>query len=203
MGKTSLITHVVMVVIAVSIGFLYIQPTIESIKANQVTASVFKGELDKVNGVNALLDERFTSVGNIASQSKQRLTTFMPDSIDKIAVMRTLEAILLLNEITPATLAFEDGDQNRNTQTRSSVQSTTLTDTALINTSFVTDEETLYKFFQTVQNSSYPFVLSSLSITPAEGFLLTVDAAYTVSALKPTQLDLTGDGSLVDGEEEF
>lgn len=184
MGRANLVTHIIMITVAGAIVFLYILPTIRRIKDNQDTVTVFKNEVAKVSQVNTLLDQKVIKINSIPLEIRQKLTEFVPDAIDELAIMRTLEAILIASDLVPLSLSIEANDASGNSSTQPE-QIADLMKTVTIATTFETNQETLYKFFQNIQTSSYPFVIKELSITPAEGTLLAIDVKYKVNSLDP------------------
>jgi hypothetical protein len=93
MSKFSLLTQCILIVIAVSIGMLYIKPTIEKIGVIEDNTALYREELKKVSDVNQTLDEKLSIIDSVTPADKDNLLRYLPDTIDDIAVMKDIVAI--------------------------------------------------------------------------------------------------------------
>jgi hypothetical protein len=199
----------VMIVVAGAIGYLYIFPTIGKIRDNQDTAVVFSREVAQVSGVNSQLQQKLTAINNIPIENKQRLMTYMPDSLDDVTFMRTMESILFSAGIEPATLQFGSGSNNEEkgqSSTADSSEETIVTSTektiqSTVSVSFETDESSLYNFFDAVEQSSVPFVLKETTLTQSESGQVSAELVYAVHALATTTTAISSTNPMMD--EEF
>lgn len=194
MARSSLLMHIIMMSVVGAIGFLYIYPTIGQIRINQDTAVLFAKELTKVSAVNDQLEQKLVSINNIPLQDKQKLITYMPDTLDDVMFLRTMEAILLASGIEPSTLQFGSGKDSNNEQSASSDDSqeaSTVTDKMTIqnniSVAFETDETSLFGFFAAVEQSDVPFVIKEAVLTPSDGGGVAVELVYVVQALSPVK----------------
>ena len=204
MARTSLLVHIVMIVIAGTIGFLYIYPMIGQIRENQDTAVTFSREVTRVSAVNTQLDQKLSAINSIPLADKQKLITYMPDTLDDVSFLRTMEAILIDSGIEPSSLNFGgggSGDDNDNDIQGQEAQMDSFgeinnvvespkTIQSDISVSFETDETTLYNFFNAVENSAVPFVVKSAVLAPSEGGGITAELVYSVHALAPASSDV-------------
>lgn len=197
-----------MIVVAGAIGYLYIFPTIGQIRDNQDTAVVFNREVAQVSGVNSQLQQKLTAINNIPLENKQKLVTYMPDSLDDVTFMRTMESILFSAGIEPASLQFGSGSKDSEDQGSSadsseetSVASTEKTIQSTVSVSFETDESSLYSFFDAVEQSSMPFVLKEATLTPSESGGITAELVYAVHALATTTTTMAPAVDPMMGEE--
>lgn len=205
MARSSLFVHIIMLVIAGAIGYLYIFPTIGKIRDNQDTAVAFSREVAQVSNVNSQLQQKLSAINNIPLENKQRLATYMPDSLDDVTFMRTIESVLFSAGIEPATLQFgsssNDGDDEGSSTMDSSNEvdfaSSEKTIQSTISVSFETDESSLYSFFDAVEQSLVPFVLKEATLTPSEDGGVSADLVYVVHALAPTTATLAPAGDLM------
>ncbi|MFN3188383.1 MAG: hypothetical protein ACK42D_02450 [Candidatus Paceibacteria bacterium] len=191
MARTSLLVHIVMIVIAGTIGFLYIYPMIGQIRENQDTAVTFNREVTRVSAVNGQLQQKLSAINSIPIQDKQKLVTYMPDTLDDVMFMRTMEAILISSGIEPASLQFGGGNAGEGDQAVSvdefeefdSNISNTKTVKSDISVAFEADETSLFSFFAAVERSSVPFVVKEVTLAPSEGGGITAELVYSVHAL--------------------
>ena len=190
MPRTSLLVHVSMIVIAGAIGFLYIYPTIGQIRDNQDAAVLFSREVTHVSGVNAQLQQKLMSINNIPLESKQKLVTYMPDTLDDVMFLRIMEAILINSGIEPTSLQFgsgKDGNNSQDTNENSLEESSSVTNEKTVQNTilvaFEVDEASLFSFFSAVEKSSVPFVLKEAVLAPIKGGGVSAELLYSVHAL--------------------
>jgi len=205
MARSSLLVHIVMVVIAGAIGYLYIYPTIVQIRDNQDMAVLFNREVAQVSGTNSKLQQKLTAINNISLESKQKLVTYMPDTLDDVTFMRTIEAILFASGIEPSALQFGSGNNNEGndssstaTQNEFALVTNKITDESTINVAFEVDEASLFSFFSAVELSEVPFVLKEAVLTPTEGGAVSAELIYTVHALASTTSATVLDSSMME-----
>jgi len=88
-----LFSQLFMIIIAVAIGFTYIQPTLTAIEATQNDIQLYQVERQKITAVNELLASHVNRLNAILVPDKQRLLAYMPDQVDSVAVPRALQVI--------------------------------------------------------------------------------------------------------------
>lgn len=93
MMPKGLFTQIVMIAFAVGIVFLYIEPTFTEISEAQNDITVFQTERQKVNQVNNQLTELVSRLNDVPSENQIKLLTYMPDTVDSVAVSRILQNI--------------------------------------------------------------------------------------------------------------
>lgn len=93
MSKVSLFTQIGMIVIAITIGIMYIKPTVTNIAKIQTTTTSYHEEADKVSAVNRLLSDQVAKVGNINPGDTAALNRYMPDTIDEMAIMKDITTV--------------------------------------------------------------------------------------------------------------
>jgi hypothetical protein len=203
MQQTSIIRHIIMILIAGAIVVLYIQPTIQQIRQNQDSAVLYNAEVEKVTMVNQLMAQKLATINSIPLTDRQKLITYMPDNVEEVSVLRTLETILFSVGIQPSTLELSDEASDVNNSESQDALLTgdvtmSLTQKKDIAVSFVTDEATLQLFFRTIASSDIPFVLHSATITPQENNQVAVDITYSVFSLLPASSTVGDSAILVD-----
>jgi hypothetical protein len=88
-----LFTQIALLIIGVGIVITYIQPTFSEISATQDQIATYAEERSKVQEFNDTLSNRLDLIDSVFSSDLDRLRTYMPDSVDTIAVMRDIEDI--------------------------------------------------------------------------------------------------------------
>ena len=84
-----------MVALTVGIIFTYVQPTFAKIGSLQEAIVQYQTESSKVNDVINSLANLVAKTNNIPASDLKALLTYMPDSVDHVAVSRDLLAISL------------------------------------------------------------------------------------------------------------
>ncbi len=90
---TGLFSQIALIILSVGIIFTYITPTLDEIKKTQDTITVYKTEREKVSDVNLKLDQIASRLNSINTDDQKKLLTYMPDSVDTVAVPRDIKAI--------------------------------------------------------------------------------------------------------------
>ncbi len=109
MSKFGLLTQVAMILIAVAIGILYIKPTVTSIRETEDSISLYEHEVDNVSAVNQNLAAKIMTIDAIPAADSQALLRYLPDSVDEIAVMKDIVAILAKNSISSPDVVAKKG----------------------------------------------------------------------------------------------
>lgn len=115
MNKFSFITQIGMVVVAVIIVLMYIQPKISSIRGIQDLTTKYEIETQNVSQINEDLKNKITSIEAINPQDTQALVRFMPDSVDEIAVLKDLSLILESQAVSFFDVAFKGSSVGKQT----------------------------------------------------------------------------------------
>ena len=107
MNKFSLVTQVGMIVVAVTIVIMYIQPKITSIGDIQDLTNKYEAETLNVSQINENLKTKIAAIESINPQDVQALARFMPDKVDDIAVLKDLSLILESQSISQYDIAYK------------------------------------------------------------------------------------------------
>jgi hypothetical protein len=107
MNKFSLITQVAMIVVAVTIVIMYIQPKVSSIRDIQDLTTSYQTETDNVSAVNESLKAKVTQIDAIAPQDTAALTRFIPDTLDDIAVLKDISNIVELGTVRDYDVSYK------------------------------------------------------------------------------------------------
>jgi hypothetical protein len=88
-----LFSQIGMIIVAVALIVTYVQPAFAKIGLVQDNIEVYREERKKVISVNSQLATLVSRLDSISNEDKRELLTYMPDSVDVIAVPRDLAII--------------------------------------------------------------------------------------------------------------
>lgn len=117
--SNSFLTQVAMAVLSVGILFFYVKPAFSEIGITQDSILQYQQEREKVNEVNSRLTELVNRMNTITASDMKALLTFMPDTIDHVAISRDIfymaeQAQVELEDVTyavtPQSLAATEPD---------------------------------------------------------------------------------------------
>jgi len=180
MSPTSLFTQVVIIIIAVAIGVMYINPTIAKIKTTQDSTGLYQQELEKIADVNAILAKHVAKIDSVPFESKQALLKYVPDGIDELVVMKNIQSILEQAGLEANSLAHASADAaGGNNQSNQSTDTVTIEVLPYVTHSFTTTFKSTYEqlksLFAVIELSDYVLEINSLKVTPAESGLVVTD----------------------------
>ena len=107
MNKFSILTQIGMVVVAVTIVIMYIQPKITSIREIQDLTTSYNTETENVSSVNEDLKTKISLIENIRPEDTKALERFLPDTVDDITVLKDLSNILESQSISQFDIAYK------------------------------------------------------------------------------------------------
>ncbi len=93
MIPNGLFTQIAMMAVSVGIIFTYVQPTFVDIGAVQDEIAIYQVERQKVAEVNTRLSSLIQQLNSISAVDQRALLTYIPDTVDSIAVPRDLKFI--------------------------------------------------------------------------------------------------------------
>lgn len=89
----SLISQLSLIALSVALVVTYVKPTLSEISDTQDKISLYQTEIENISRVNAKLANIASAVDSVSVDDHRRLLTYMPDTVDTIAVPRDLEAM--------------------------------------------------------------------------------------------------------------
>jgi len=168
MSAFNLFFQVAMVAIAITIGFLYINPTVTAIRDTQVLTQTYVNEKDNVDKVNAQLASRVAAINSVSSSNKQALLRYVPDTVDDIAVLKDLNIIAKQLGIVPKTLSFKGTADKKETTDQGDILAYQFELGADLTYTQLRD------LLAAIEINNYLLQTTSLSVIPGEGGFLTI-----------------------------
>lgn len=167
----SLLTQVVIAGIAIGIVITYIQPTMEKISSRQDEIAQTKSELERVNAVNARLNQLVEQTNAISQRDKLALTTYLPDQIDTVQVLKDISSMTQIAGLVTTALTYT-GEET----VRPSSQEDDAVAPLVHGFDLTVDGpyENIKQLLLLLEQNNYPLEVMDLNITPTEGGLLTV-----------------------------
>lgn len=174
-----LFTQIALIILSVGILFTYVHPKFEEISANQDSIAAYREEQQKVSAVNATLSALSAKANSLSPDDQSRLDTYLPNSVDGIAVQRDLLFIAEEAEIELTSLAYaSDSTASGAGQRGGRNNAATLTPiergarSELVPHSFTlgfaADYETIKTFLDLLTTNNYPLEVVSLGLGSAE-----------------------------------
>jgi hypothetical protein len=173
-----LFSQVATALLSVAIIITYIKPTFSEISQIQDSISVYQQEHAKVSKVNDTLASLVTKIENIPSGDQKRLLTYMPDTVDSVAVVRDINFILENEGVLITEIVYEGEATNQG-------QMVTLPDGTMQQISngpkeheftfeFEGSYEQMKAVLKSLEENDYPLEITKLTATPTDGGFLTV-----------------------------
>lgn len=100
MSKLSLLTLIGMIVVACTIGIMYIKPAITDIRTIEETTSKYTTEIQKVSAVNETLTAKLSQLESQTPADSEALKRYLPDTVDEVAVMKDIIEIFATVGVT-------------------------------------------------------------------------------------------------------
>ena len=190
MNKFSFLTQIGMVVVAVIIVIMYIQPKVTSIREIQDLTNSYETETENVSKVNEDLKSKIAAIEAINPQDTKALERFMPDIVDDIAVLKDISTILESQSISQYEIGYKG-----NTLSVAPTAETSNEYQSAVAYFFSAQFETTYAQLKTIlsqiETNDYLLQVSNLKISEATLGKLKVDLSLTTFARASTTVDVT------------
>jgi len=177
MNPLGLFSQVLAVVIALTIGYFYVQPTIDEIGVIQDDIATYTAERVKIESINNQLAMELAAFESISRSDKERLATYMPHFIDDISIMRDISFIVEQAGVTNTALSYEGAvDAERAVFSQANSQSS-FSDQPPTSHSFSVNIQGSYDavktFLRLLERNEYPLEVHELSMATDEVGLIT------------------------------
>lgn len=169
----SFITQIGMLVLAVGIIFTYVQPTFAKIGVIQTTIAQYQEEQQKVNAVNGQLASLVAQVNVITTADMRALMTYMPDTVDHVAISRDIFTIAELTGVYLESVSY-DGALDEIVDPEGGVTELQPTRHGFsANVSGTYDQ--VKSFLQSLEQNNYPLEVQELTMAGTEIGLIKAD----------------------------
>lgn len=165
-----LFTQIGMVIVAVSIIITYVQPAFAKIGSVQDIIEVYSQERKKVESVNAKLSKLMSDIENVSNDDRRQLLTYLPDSVDEIAVPRDLVLITAEAGVLYKNSSFVGLDETLTP--KSSGESINLPKAYSFTLSVEGTYDQLKNLFRLMEQNNYPLEVRSVEIDKIDGGFL-------------------------------
>lgn len=193
MMPTGLLSQIALIILSVGIVFTYIIPKLDEVEKSQDTIAIYKNQHSKVSGVNTKLDQVSSKINSINSDDQRKLLTYMPDSVDTVAVPRDIKAIadgasLILSQIKY--LGPNEDAENSGfidpSMLDALAQSSDDPEAHTFAVDFESSYEQVKQFIGDLEKNAYPLEVHDLVIKKSEGGFLSVQMKIvTYDRLRP------------------
>ena len=181
MMVNSFLGQIITAGIALAIIFTYIKPTIERINLNQNDLTDYQEERDKVNDTIARLNNRLSDVNNLSEDDRKKLSTFLPEKIDEVQVMRDLDAIARAADLSLTTITYQPSSAS--SQAASGTQDTVALSEHVFTMNLTSSYDRLKRLVDILQYNHCPIYPKELEVTTNEGGFLNVNLQVSVFSL--------------------
>jgi hypothetical protein len=179
MNPLGLFSQVLAVAMAISIGYFYVQPTIDEIGTVQDDIATYAAERVKIESINSQLAVQLAAFESISRADKVRLATYMPRTMDDIAIMRDVSFIVEQAGVTNTELSYDGLKQSEKAVFSQTSSQSDFGDQPATAHSFKVGIQGTYTeikaFLQLVEQNEYPLEVHELSITTDETELLSAN----------------------------
>lgn len=178
----NLTTQLAMLAVSVGIIFTYVEPTFSLVKANQDKIVEYQSEIKKVSEVSAQLDSLVSKMESVSSDDISRLNTYMPNSVDVIAVSRDLLFMVKKSGTQYKSVGFlEGGNQKSSKQTNEDGKDPKeYTFSLTVGGSY----KQLKELINLIEQNNYPLEIQSADITSSEGGFIGLNLNLTTYGQK-------------------
>lgn len=196
MMPTGLFSQIALIILSLGIIFTYIKPALVEIGTTQDNMEIYQTERQKVSDVNQKLDRVTNAVNAISNEDQRRLSIYIPDQVDTVAVPRDLKAIADSAGVILSQIKYEGPKEN--------VAPPSFVDPSVIPTTTVFSDfepeahvfsfelessyEQIKAVLRAIEKNAYPLEVHDLTIESSEGGFLSVKMKIiTYDRLPPPQ----------------
>ena len=110
MKNSSIIIKALSLVVSAVLIFTFIIPKFEAIRMTQDNIVSYQEQIANVTQINAQLQNLVSEVEAVSNRDQIALQTFLPDQVDSIAVLRTLQNITESSGVEVSSLEYVDSE---------------------------------------------------------------------------------------------
>lgn len=190
MNKFSFFTQLAMIVIAVAIVIMYIEPKISTIRDTQDLITSYEVETENVSQVNESLKAKIAAIETVTPEDLQALTRFIPTEIDKISVLKDLETIIEAQSITEFDVAY-NGNNTEQTSEDEAPNEYGMVHEHYFSATFEARYSQLKSLLAQLEMNDYLLQVTNLKITDTNDDLIKVDMSLTAFTLASEVAEVT------------
>lgn len=179
MNPLGLFSQILAVSLALTIGYFYVQPTIDEIGIIQTDTATYKAERIKIESINSQLAADMATFQSIPRADKERLATYMPKFLDDISVMRDISFIVQEASVVSTELSYDGAlNEDQKVFSQSDNSQSGLPSQPAIPHSFSLTLQGTYPnikaFLRLLEQNEYPLEVHQLTVSADETGLLSV-----------------------------
>jgi hypothetical protein len=174
MKPIGLITQIFVIGLAIAIVALYVRPTFAEIGDIQNKVQEFSLERERVTETNSVLAAYVLDLQSVTVNDRNRLSTYMPQLLDEVAVLRDIENIAQNSGVNYSEIQYtgeriDDSEESRLLEVVNLPQQHEFTIVVQGGYSM------LKNFFSMLEQNEYPLQVYSLQINALDGDFLSAD----------------------------
>lgn len=181
-----LFTQIAMLILAVAIIITYVQPTFVRIGSVQDDIGVYEEQRSKVAAVNGQLAALVARMESVSNDDKRRLLTYLPDSVDEVAVQRDLVAIMAEAGVIYKSVSYMGKIEDLST---ASDEKVILPAASSFELAMDGTYGQIKNFLRLLEQNQYPLEIRNLDINQLEGGFLNANVQLYTYAYKPQEPD--------------
>jgi hypothetical protein len=186
-----LFSQVALIVLSVMIIFTYIKPSLLTTKTIQDKITLYQEQQLKVSSVNEKLSKLKQSVDAVNESDKHRLLTYMPNTVDTIAVPRDLTFITAQTGVVVNDIKYA-GAQKSVISDPENVSPEGVPDLHIFTLEVQGSYSQIKQLLTLLEQNEYPLEVHELHMSKKDGgFLLATMKIYTYNRAFPTKSEST------------
>jgi hypothetical protein len=175
MKPIGLISQIFVIGFAVAIVALYVRPTFAEIGDIQNKTQEFLLERERVTETNKVLAAHVLELQSITVNERNRLSTYMPQLLDEVAVLRDIEIIAQNSDVNYREIQYT-GERIDNSAEARLLQDVDLLQQQEFTIVVQGSYSMLKDFFSLLEQNEYPLQVHELQISALDDGFLSADA---------------------------
>ncbi len=182
MRSFGLVAQICMMVAAVGVAFLYTVPAFDKVGIVQSETNEYQTLRTKIENINAQLANHVSQVSAISPTNLDRLSVYMPQTVDEAHVMRDIKIIAESSNVTFNEVSYEgpvkESDNDEESAGASLVESGRHSFAVGVDGRY----DQLKDFLSLLEKNEYPLEVFQVEIAPLEGGFLSASINMTTYA---------------------
>lgn len=193
MSKTSLFTQLAMIAIAIAIGFLYLKPTIASIRVTQDNTDKYTAETENVSAVNLTLKSKLDAINSITITDSEQLAKFIPDKLDEVQVLKDIQNLLNSSGLNTFSVDYKSANSVGSSATGLTTDEIPGLEKHTFSVAFKGNYEQIKRVLSLIEVNDYILQVSEMSIKPENSSYFSVDLLLTTFNRSSAPVSALGD----------